>query len=66
MDRELGAGISGLLFGLVGGFLLGTYFAYQTWNNWALDNGYAHFDQRTGELILHEKGDEDATRDLAN
>lgn len=30
------------------------------WEKWALNNGYAHFDPQTGELILHEKGDGDA------
>jgi len=43
---------------LCGGIWIGFDEANRGWESWALDNGYAHYDQRTGELILHEKGGE--------
>lgn len=40
------------------GLLIGSEVERNCLHRWALDNGFAHFDQKTGELILHKKGGE--------
>lgn len=47
-----------MTFAFCAGMLVGIQNERDINNQWALDNGYAHYDQRTGELILHEKGGE--------
>jgi hypothetical protein len=49
-----------LMLGLVtlagcAGLVIGTTNEQTRWQNWALENDYAHFDRKTGQLILLDK-----------
>lgn len=43
------------VFGMALGSILSDNSKANEWHRWALDNGYAHFDSKTGALVLHTK-----------
>lgn len=47
-----------LVIGLMIGSCLGVIVERSRWESWALENGHAHYDSKTGEFVLEGSGDD--------
>lgn len=44
-----------ILLGFWIGLSVGEYYTTNEWHKWCIENDNAHYDTKTGELILHNK-----------
>ena len=41
------------------GIMLGWGITDVSWNQWSVDNGWAHYDMKTGKIVLHDQDFQD-------